>query len=98
MSVDVRYLVERIALTLMAVSGVVVLIADLFGRLDETLRTQVARLDTSFQAQLAKLDIRYGVSEPFPPVLGDENQVNVQVADNMTHGSDIGMRIPARRH
>ncbi|MCY0939632.1 hypothetical protein [Streptomyces sp. H34-S4] len=34
MSVDVRYRVERIALSLMSASGVVVLIADLFGWLD----------------------------------------------------------------
>lgn len=34
MSVDVRYRVERIALALMSISGVVVLIADLFGWLD----------------------------------------------------------------
>ena len=38
---------------------------------------------------------QHGVGERVPPVLGDENQVNVQVVDNMATGSDIGMRVPA---
>ncbi|GHD17727.1 hypothetical protein GCM10010313_47360 [Streptomyces violarus] len=39
---------------------------------------------------------QHGVGERLPPVLGDKDQVNVQVVDNMATGSDIGIRDPAR--
>ena len=35
------------------------------------------------------------VGEGTAPVLGDKNQVDVQIVDNMTFGADIGIGVPA---
>jgi hypothetical protein len=39
---------------------------------------------------------QHGVGHGFAPVLGDEDQVDVKVVDDMTAGAYIGIWIPAR--